>query len=190
MRFVARLVHIIELYVSSLHRAGLGRDGSDHAVAIEQCLLALADLKPSDPQLQRLIVRHISLQGSVAYATSGISKLISPVWRDGIALSDAVRSRSYGSSKLYLYLHAHPRTRRILAWSVILIETTAPFSLLVPAGIRRLLLLGLFTMHAGIAYFMGLNRFFWAFAGFLATMDGYSSRTKRIPLRRPSRFLC
>ncbi|MER5465486.1 hypothetical protein ABT010_33315 [Streptomyces sp. NPDC002668] len=114
----------------------------------------------------------------MAYAASGAIKLMSPVWRDGSAITGIFRTRTYGGEGLYRLLNLHPAIPRIVAWSVVLGELTFPLVLVAPKPVARGILGMGVLFHLSIGRFMGLNRFFWAFTATCPAV-AYVSRSLR-----------
>lgn len=101
-------------------------------------------------------------QLTIAYATSGISKLFLAPWRDGTAPREALSSYLYG----HRFAHALLRHRIIavtLAWTIILTETLFPLALFAPLPIIVGALGFFLLLHMAIAVIMGLNTYPWAF---------------------------
>lgn len=142
---------------------GFGRDGSDHAGIVQQSGL-LAAVASQTEGVRAVALGFIGLQGLLAYFTSGMVKVVSPVWRDGRAMTGVLRTESYGDANLHSLLAAHPSVARIFSWGVMASELSVPLIPLLPNRFQPLSPAALLAMHAAIARFMGLNRFFWAFA--------------------------
>lgn len=175
---ILRIGEILQLVGAGIRSAGIGRDGSDHAVLVQQVLLLFAGVGGPRLRLKEMVAAMIAYQGSLAYVASGMSKLVSPLWRDGVALSDSLRSKSYGNRLAYDLLISHPLLRRSCAWSVILSECLVPLAFVLPDRLRRIHLGFLEAMHVGIDVCMGLNRFLWAFSAFLISIDSCSRKRR------------
>lgn len=178
---VTRIVQLSAHIYQHTRAAGFGRDGSDHAlVVLDGAQLVAAFAKPGS-RIEHIAVGFLGGQALLSYFTSGFVKAISPVWRAGQAMSAVMRTSSYGDPKLHRFLRKYPAVEKAAAWGVIVGETAVPLLPFAPLWLRRLWHLGLLGMHAGIARYMGLNRFFWSFAALQAPL-GYA-------LERLSRFV-
>lgn len=99
---------------------------------------------------------------TLAYATSGWSKLALAKWRDGSGLRGALSS--------YLWGHRHTanllRSNAIavpLAWILMLGEALFPLALLAPPEWLAVALGAMFLFHLATALWMGLNTYPWGF---------------------------
>ncbi|WP_344637248.1 hypothetical protein [Kitasatospora cystarginea] len=140
-----------------------GYDGSDNISLITFLVAAIEKAFPGDYQAREACIRFIAFQSCVAYAAAGAVKLVSPIWRDGSAITGIFRTSVYGDKGLYRLLCLHPAVPRIVAWSVILGELTFPLVLVAPKPVARGILGMGVLFHLANGRFMGLNRFFWAF---------------------------
>lgn len=178
-----RTVQLMALVRQNTRVGALGRDGSDHATIVVQLLLTIAEHGGSKGVVQTRIGYALGLHGLFAYSVSGVSKLASSSWRRGTALSDSLRTVNYGHAQLFRFLESHSILRLIAAWTVIAAETLAATVLFLPSRVRRAYFLAMLTLHLGIAYFMGLNRFFWAFLAFHPaiefTAQGFTAARQR-----------
>jgi hypothetical protein len=178
----AQLVSLLRQY---LRNGSYGRDGSDHAVLVEHAMLLTGSAFSKNESIKKGSFLFIGAQGAFSYLASGSVKATSPVWRHGVAFGDSLRTINYGEEKMFKFLTAHPGLRRLGAWSVIASESLFPLVLILPRPLARLASVGMLGMHAGIARFMGLNRFFWAFAAMHPAIEalGDESRSKLARLR-------
>jgi hypothetical protein len=156
---------LVTLALSSLllnFRMPVGRDGSDQMNALIVIPASVAVLCPWE-SAKSVALFFIAAQASLAYTTSGIAKLISPVWRSGEAIPQILSTLSYGHPLASRALGSMRALSLALCWSVILFETLFPLSLLLGLrGTLAILTLGL-LFHASCAVLMGLNCFFWSF---------------------------
>ncbi|HRW36772.1 MAG TPA: hypothetical protein P5254_03670 [Aquihabitans sp.] len=107
---------------------------------------------------------YIAAFAALAYATSGVTKLGSPLWREGVALGWVANLRSLGAPWAADLLWGRRRLRVALSWAVMVGEVCFPLALLLPApGVVAVLAAGL-LFHLATAVVMGLNTFVWAFA--------------------------
>lgn len=160
---LASIPALIVLLVHCLSnvRTLVGRDGADQ---MQNILWAgfFAYCLPLNEIVQLVAVGFIAAQLILSYYTSGISKLISPVWRNGTAVHLITRMASYcpaGVAKLF-----NKRFYSLLfCWLTILFEILSPFLLLFGTeGAIIFIILGTF-FHIGIAITMGLTTFVFAF---------------------------
>ncbi|TYC66561.1 hypothetical protein EH183_41960 [Streptomyces sp. CB01881] len=140
-----------------------GYDGSDNISLITFLVATMAKAFPGDDLAREACIRFIAFQACVAYAAAGAIKLVSPVWRDGSAITGILRTRVYGDKGLYRLLRLHPAVARAVAWGVILGELTFPLVLVAPRPVARGILGAGVFFHLVNGRFMGLNRFLWAF---------------------------
>lgn len=142
-----------------------GGDGADKLAMVViagstlQALGSALDL----PSLTFAGVLWIGGQLTLAYATSGYSKLRHAAWRSGAAIRGALSSYAYGCGWAARLVRTD-ETAKLLAWAVILPEVLFPFALLLPPEWLAAIL-GLFLLfHLTIAAAMGLNTYPLAFA--------------------------
>jgi len=127
------------------------------------CTLALARAFPG-PVAEIAFLWVVALQSSLAYFTAGFAKLVSPIWRTGVAIPGISSTRMYGSRSASRFLHGRPWLSVGLAWSVILTECLFPLVLVVPAPVALSLLAAGMLFHVTSGLVMGLNSFIWSFA--------------------------
>jgi hypothetical protein len=160
----ARAVQLSAHIYQHTRTAGLGRDGSDHALVVQDGAQLVAALAEPGSRTEEFAAWFLGAQSLLSYLASGYVKAISPVWRAGEAMSGVMRTSSYGEGRIYRFFRAYPSLEKAAAWGVIVGEMGVPLMPFLPRWLRAVWHLGLLTMHAGIAGFMGLNRFFWSFA--------------------------
>lgn len=142
-----------------------GADGGDKMALVVASGSALQSLGllTDEPMLHLAGVLWIGGQLTIAYATSGLSKLFLRPWRSGEALTKALSSYMWGHGWMASLLQKRG-TARALAWAVILPELLFPLALFMPQS-ALLAILGLFFLfHWAIAWLMGINSYPWAFA--------------------------
>lgn len=143
-------------------RMPVGRDGSDQMNVLiigPACMAMLCNRHVAYTS----VLLFVAAQASLAYTTSGVAKLISPVWRSGDALPQILSTLSYGNQRAAQFLHSHHVLSLILSWVVISFE--AGFLLAFLIGPRATLVMLLFgaVFHLSCAVLMGLNCFLWSF---------------------------
>jgi hypothetical protein len=142
-----------------------GGDGADKLamVVIAGCTLQALGNALALPALTFAGVLWIGGHLTLAYATSGYSKLRHTVWRSGAAMRGALSSYAYGCGWAARLVRADGAAK-LLAWAVILPEVLFPFALLLPPEWLAAVL-GLFLLfHLAIAAAMGLSTYPLAFA--------------------------
>ncbi|NWN87083.1 MAG: hypothetical protein HLX51_00850 [Micrococcaceae bacterium] len=168
---VARFVQASTQIYQNTRAAGLGQDGADQALVIQQAGQLIASFSKPGSKMERSASLFVSGQCILSYFTSGYVKLISPVWRSGDSMVGITRTTSYGGADFNTLMVRYPAIRKVIAWSVIIGEISAPVVIFLPTPIRRIWQISMVAMHISIAAIMGLNRFMWAFASFLPILD-------------------
>jgi hypothetical protein len=176
---VLALLAILQLH--TFHFSGVGHDGSDQMTMVLLPSLAVAYSVHLHGPCAWVALWFVTIQAMLAYATSGISKLVSPLWRSGLAIRLIFNTASYGAHGISKLLTRMPALAIVLAWSVILSESVMPIALTAPqAAVVPMLFLAL-TFHAATAVTMGLNCFVWAFAAALPLVYVCTSFTPPLP---------
>jgi hypothetical protein len=142
-------------------RTLVGRDGADQMQNIVWAGL-IAYCLPLNENVKLVATGFIAAQLILSYLTSGIAKLISPVWRNGDAMHFITRMVTYCPATFTQIF----RTRILsvsLCWMIIFFELLSPLLLFfgTPGAIAFIALGTLF--HVGIAVTMGLTTFVFAF---------------------------
>jgi hypothetical protein len=145
-------------------RTGIGGDGSDQMgyIASIGTLIATVGVLRNDSLVVFAGILLVAGQTTLSYFVAGFAKLISPTWRNGIALCDLLNTYSHGHSTVEAML-IRPRLSLGLCWMVILAETLFPLVLILPPHALYVALGASIAFHFMTAYFMGLNTFVWAF---------------------------
>lgn len=144
-------------------RLPIGRDGSDQMNDLI-VLSTTAALLCRSETARTAALFFIAAQASLAYATAGLAKLVSPVWRSGEAIAQILSTMTYGHEQAAVALRSSRVVSIAVCWSVVLFETLfVSWLLLGPDGALAVVAVGL-AFHAGCAVLMGLNCFFWSFA--------------------------
>jgi hypothetical protein len=144
-------------------RRAIGGDGAEQ-LSIIIVVAALAAALPV-PGEQRIVfaTAFVSAQAVLAYVTAGLSKIVSPLWRNGSALPAILATSSHGQARAAAVLGAHPRIGLAMTWGVMLFEILFPLLLLGPDWLASFTLAAGVAFHLGCAVLMGLNSFLWAF---------------------------
>ena len=105
----------------------------------------------------------VCLQMIVAYVTAGVSKLVTPAWRRGSAITDILRSRNTGLALAYAYVRRFPVLASLMCWATIVVEIAFPWLVFGgPSACVVFLATGV-LFHVGVAIIMGFDEFLWAY---------------------------
>lgn len=158
------LLALTFLSLVSLYRNSLGSDGSDQMNLVLCVALTILYSQPYDGTIAKISLIFIASQSLLSYIVAGVAKLISPVWRNGIAVKRIMNTRSYGNATIARFLNKENEVINLgLCWSVIIMETLFPLVLFLPSPFFWIFLIWGFLFHLYNAIAMGLNVFFWAF---------------------------
>jgi hypothetical protein len=144
-------------------RQRYGQDGADQMNVIVgiTCVVAYGPFHSEVVMLAGLW--FLALQAVLAYLSAGIAKVISPVWRRGLAVGMVVDTASYGSRAAGELLRRHAWIGRALTWGTVAFELTFVGALVAPLPVTVTILAAGVLFHLGIAVVMGLNNFVPAF---------------------------
>jgi hypothetical protein len=146
-------------------RRQIGGSGAEQLTFIVLVTFGLVIFAGGTEAARHIGDAFIAAQVILAYFASGVAKAVSPIWRNGQAMTRILSTEGYGTPSLAKLLAGHPKLDRLLCWSVICWEILFPLVLIVPRPlIIALLSVGVF-FHLSCAIVMGLNRFIWAFCG-------------------------
>lgn len=142
-------------------RTQWGTDGADQITLIVLAGLFCFYLAPPGT-LRTASLVFIAAETVLCYFAAGLSKLLDERWRSGMAIPVIVRSLEFGLAPVSARLDQN--AGRLLCWSTILWEGSAPLFVLLGPG-PCLVYLGLgFFFHVSVAVVMGLTDFVWAYA--------------------------
>jgi len=144
-------------------RRKLAGDGAEQMSAIILAAACLATLPAVGGGRVELAVIFLAAELCLAYTTSGVAKLISPIWRSGEALPAILSTNSHGHRNAAAFFHRFPALAFCASWGVILFECLFPLALLGPGWLLAAALLIGLSFHLANAVLMGLNSFVWAF---------------------------
>jgi len=144
-------------------RTFLGDDGSDQMLSILAITMSLCFLEPNNSIVLTIGLFFIGLQAILAYSTAGIAKIVSPIWRSGMAVYRVLNTKTYGNEKFATFLNEHKFLGLVLSWSVIVFEIMFLFTLVAPIQLVYALFIGAAIFHFFSAILMGLNVFIWSF---------------------------
>ncbi|MFB7056873.1 alpha/beta fold hydrolase [Streptomyces vinaceus] len=139
-----------------------GTDGSDQVATLVQGATGLARLSRST-QTQDALLWYVALQANLSYAASGWVKLLGERWRDASALPGVMRTRTYGSEKIYRLTQRHPKTSKYVQHGVLALECLFPLVHLAGGRLTRPVLACAASFHVANGFIMGLGRFMTAF---------------------------
>lgn len=174
---IARVAEVSAHAYGHLRVGGYGLDGSDHALAVHYGAQLVASFSKAGSAAERAAFDFVAAQGILSYLVSGLAKLASPAWRTGTAMPAIMRATTYGDEKLFRKLHDYPALAKAVSWGTIIGETAVIVAVIAPAPVRIGWQAGMLVMHAGIARYMGLNRFLWAFAAFHPVLAVFSRQS-------------
>ncbi len=105
-------------------------------------------------------LRVLQLHLCLIYFFGGFDKLIGPTWRNGEALWKALHLPDLPGplQPALSSLHPDPMLFTLLGWGIILLEIGYPIGIWLRTT-RRIWLLSIVALHAGIAAFLGLYHF-------------------------------
>lgn len=144
-------------------RRVIGGDGAEQMsdIVLISALLAVLPV-PGDGRIT-LAVIFIAAQSVLSYFTSGVAKLVSPMWRSGSALPAILGTYNHGLAPVSRIMQPRPAVGFVLGWTVIMFEVLFPLVLIAPPSVAVAALSVGLTFHLGCAVLMGLNSFVWPF---------------------------
>jgi hypothetical protein len=125
--------------------------------------LALGSLFGLHSKLAQVGLFFIGAQLVTCYLISGVSKLLSPVWRKSYAMNAVFSTKTYGHPLIYDLIRQRPWIAHCASWSVMLFESLFFVALFFDPWIGLVFLSVGFLFHLGNGLFMGLNDFLFAF---------------------------
>lgn len=144
-------------------RSNYGGDGSQQVNLLIAASLWIGFGKWGTPLLGAISLLFIAAQACLSYFTSGVAKLVSPLWMSGNALGPILSTASYGSPAGYRLAIWKPKFTASVCITTVFIETLFPVLVLCPIEIFVLFLVWGVVFHLMNAFLMGLNTFFWSF---------------------------
>jgi len=152
---------VLGIHLLTHFRFIYGFDGADQMQTVIWASLLIYNLADS-ARLRSGAIAFICAQFVLCYFTSGMAKLISPVWRGGRAVGLIIATESYGSQSAFQAVQ-RLRLSPFLSWSTIVLEVGGPFLVFLGPKPTVVFLVCSLAFHVGIAVVMGLNTFVWAF---------------------------
>lgn len=150
-------------YLYLFYRFPYSLDGSDQMILFVLIGLLIMSFDSGDGSFIRLGAFAVVLQAAIAYLTSGMAKLVSPIWRSGDALSGVMSCGEFGSAHLATVLSARPHLSKALSWCIMLGHVFVGISFLYGGQIIVAAIIIATLFHLSIAFFMRLNIFVWSF---------------------------
>ncbi len=144
-------------------RCPYGQTGAQQMTLVLCIALFLANLAPDGHAVQRICLWFIALQATLAYLTSGLSKLASARWRSGEALVGIMGTTIYGNRPLHRVLQRWRALPFVASWGTMLFESCFFLVFLGCGELTLALIATALLFHLTVAFAMGLNLFFWAF---------------------------
>ncbi|MGY5123170.1 alpha/beta fold hydrolase [Streptomyces nigrescens] len=139
-----------------------GTDGSDQVSVLVQSGNALARLSRS-PAVQDAVIWHTAIQSNLSYAVSGWFKLISSTWRDGTALRNVMRTRTYGHEPAFTLADRYPKAAKVLVHSVLVLECGFPLIYAFRGRLAAPVIVSAAAFHGANGFLLGLGRFLSSF---------------------------
>jgi hypothetical protein len=146
-------------------RRQIGGSGAEQLTFIVLVTFGLVVAAGGGEEARRLGDGFVAAQIALAYFASGAAKAVSPVWRNGRAITGVLSTEGYGAPWLARHLAVHPALDKLLCWTVIGWEIAFPIVLIAPQPVIVAFLTAGVIFHVSCALLMGLNRFVWAFCG-------------------------
>lgn len=159
---VAVLISLVSL-LAVRYRRYVGGDGAEQFGVLMLAATALATLPVPSKERVTLAVIFVAAELALAYLTSGVAKLISPVWRSGAALPLILNTSGHGHPWAAAFFRRHAAFAFAGAWAVIIFECVFPALALGPPWLVISTLAVGVSFHVSCAIFMGLNSFLWSF---------------------------
>ncbi|MCY1035527.1 hypothetical protein OV207_29070 [Corallococcus sp. BB11-1] len=109
-----------------------------------------------------LSLRMLQVHLCIIYLSTGVEKMLGPIWRDGTALWDVLMQPQYGQFD-FAWLASVPWMVKLATWGTLVVEVGYAVCIW-PRRTRALWVLMTLGMHLGIAVMMGL----WLFSAIMA----------------------
>ncbi len=161
--FWASVLIIFGTYAVTNLVAFYGSDGSDQMNSLILITICLCASPFTSEGLLVIGCMFIAAQSCLSYFVAGASKLFSKEWRNGSAVREIFKTRTYGSEKVYRYIKNKRGLNFFLCWSVIIAELSFPLVLFLPIEWGIYFLAWGLVFHLINSIVMGLNTFLWAF---------------------------
>lgn len=143
-------------------RSTLGNEGADQMEVIVLAGTASFYIFRGSPFADAGVL-FVAFQSCLAYSVSGVAKIMSPVWRTGVAIRDVMNSVTYGHRRLGGLLSRNKSVALCAGLATIGLELCLGLTPFMPHRVMFPFLACGVVFHGLIAYTMGLNKFFWVF---------------------------
>ncbi len=140
-----------------------GGDGSQQMYTLVGAALVVGFNPWTSLSVTEIALAFVAAQACLAYCTSGIAKVVSPIWRSGDALVSIIATKSYGSEFGLRIMSQAPRLSRLVCRITVVLEVLFPLALFGPKWVLIAALSWGLLFHVVNAFVMGLNTFLWAF---------------------------
>jgi hypothetical protein len=155
-------------------RRFLGSNGSDNVICIIFTSISTAILFRT-PHAFDVVAYFLAAYLSIVYLTASLAKLMGKGWRSGDALRQILSTGVFGRQSLFRYMHRYPSISKILSYAVIAGEFSFALGPWLPSPWSINILVAAVLFHLVLAIVMGLNTFFFAFAGLLFAAEHSSA---------------
>ncbi len=153
------LVLISNLLILSRWK-GVFNGGSDYISFIVMTGLYIGSLT-AKTEWESAGLFYIAVHSCFSYFKAGLVKVVIPGWRNGSILPLLFKTSLYKNPwGMFSFLNK-PIILFLIAWVVLIFELTFPLAMVSPPILILYLFFGC-IFHLSIIYFVGLNRFFWA----------------------------
>lgn len=151
------------LVLFAYKRRTISRNGSDQLRNLAYIILIMCFVL-DDYHARLLPMYFMGGQILIAYATSGIAKLLSPMWRRGDVLSKVLSTFSFGIPSVAAFLLRRPLLEKLLSFGAIAVMLAVPVCFFIPAQTPLIVALSMMlAFHFSTAVLMGLNDFLITF---------------------------
>ncbi len=171
------LAVMIDLLIFVRHPIGLS--GSFDISLVTGAGLLVAALFVHNSIVQRAAIAFIAAQTILAYLLAGLAKATSPEWRNGEAIEQIFRTKTWGHASIHSIVNRFPRTKFGLAWTVIGFEVLFVLVLFVQPSLLLGILATAVVFHLSVAVFMGINSFVFSFT---ATYPAIYATNQFVPI--------
>lgn len=172
--WAAPLLLVSQLAIGARFR-GTFNGGSDYMTVAVLLGLSLGAAGAIHPLLVKVGLAYVAVQLVLSYFVAGCVKVVQPAWRSGEALLELLTSNRYGTPAWLSKLVAVPAAARLLALTVLTLESIFPLSLVGP-HLAVPLLAGAALFHLANAFAFGLNRFLFAWVSAYPALLYFSAR--------------
>ena len=162
-RFTAGVATVVAVILLLHVRSTYGGDGSQQMNLLVGSALLLGFNPIVRPAAGVVSLLFIAAQSCLAYATSGLAKVASPIWMRGDPLVGIFATTAYGSPLGLRLVSVHSAMRRAVCLGMVFTETIFPLAVVAPEPVLVAFLAWGVLFHLSNAVLMGLNTFFWSF---------------------------